>query len=86
LWGRDDKLAPASAGRRLAREISGAHFEVFDCGHSPAEETPDEVARAIVRFGAGASSAAATASTGRRSKAAAKPGAKSKTRKRSGGA
>ena len=43
---------PVEHGRRLARELRRARFEVFDCGHSPPEETPDafaEVASAFLR-------------------------------------
>ena len=51
-WGRSDRSVPVEHGRRLARELRRARFEVFDCGHSPAEETPEafaEVASAFIR-------------------------------------
>jgi pimeloyl-ACP methyl ester carboxylesterase len=40
-WGRDDKKNPVAQGRRLARELQRARFEVFECGPSPAEECPE---------------------------------------------
>jgi pimeloyl-ACP methyl ester carboxylesterase len=49
-WGRDDSSVPVSHGRRLARELRKARFEVFDCGHSPAEECPDAFASAASAF------------------------------------
>ncbi len=51
-WGRHDRSVPVEHGRRLARELRRARFEVFDCGHSPAEEVPEafaEVASAFLR-------------------------------------
>ena len=37
-------------GRRLARELGGARFEVFDCGPSPAEECPRPSPRFVTSF------------------------------------
>jgi pimeloyl-ACP methyl ester carboxylesterase len=51
-WGRSDRSVPVEHGRRLARELPRARFEVFDCGHSPPEEVPDafaEVSEAFLR-------------------------------------
>jgi pimeloyl-ACP methyl ester carboxylesterase len=50
LWGRSDRVWPASFGQRLSREIHGARFELLDAGHSPHEEAPAEVLRVIRRF------------------------------------
>lgn len=50
LWGRRDRLLPASVGQRLAREIRGARFELLDAGHAPQEERPQEVTDAVRRF------------------------------------
>jgi pimeloyl-ACP methyl ester carboxylesterase len=50
LWGRNDRVWPASFGQRLAREIRGARFELLDTGHSPHEEAPGEVLRLLLRF------------------------------------
>jgi pimeloyl-ACP methyl ester carboxylesterase len=50
LWGRQDRLLPASVGQRLAREIHGARFELLDAGHAPQEERPRELADAVRRF------------------------------------
>jgi pimeloyl-ACP methyl ester carboxylesterase len=53
-WGRANRTSPVEHGRRLARELGGARFEVFDCGPSPAEECPDAFARVVTAFlGAG---------------------------------
>jgi pimeloyl-ACP methyl ester carboxylesterase len=49
-WGRGNRASPVEHGRRLARELGGARFEVFDCGPSPAEECPDEFARIVTAF------------------------------------
>jgi pimeloyl-ACP methyl ester carboxylesterase len=49
-WGRTNRAAPVEQGRRLARELGGARFEVFDCGRSPAEECPEAFTSAVVSF------------------------------------
>ena len=46
-WGRSDRTVPVEHGRRLARELRRARFEVFDCGHSPAEEVPGPFADVV---------------------------------------
>jgi pimeloyl-ACP methyl ester carboxylesterase len=50
LWGRANREAPVEQGRRLARELMGARFEVFDCGRSPAEERPELFANTVTSF------------------------------------
>jgi pimeloyl-ACP methyl ester carboxylesterase len=49
-WGRASRSPPFEHGRRLARELGGARFEVFDCGPSPAEEVPQAFAKAVTAF------------------------------------
>lgn len=49
-WGRASRRSPVEHGRRLARELGGARFEVFDCGPSPAEEVPHLFANAVTAF------------------------------------
>jgi pimeloyl-ACP methyl ester carboxylesterase len=49
-WGRACRAYSVEHGRRLARELGGARFEVFDCGDSPAEERPDALAASISAF------------------------------------
>jgi pimeloyl-ACP methyl ester carboxylesterase len=49
-WGRANRGSPVEHGRRLARELGGARFEVFDCGPSPAEECPEAFAGAVTAF------------------------------------
>ncbi len=50
IWGRGNRASPVEHGRRLARELGGARFEVFDCGPSPAEECPDAFAASLLAF------------------------------------
>ncbi len=50
LWGRHDRVCSASLGRRMAREIRGAGFELLDAGHLPHEEAPDAVAQRLTDF------------------------------------
>ncbi len=50
LWGRDDRVVPAGFGRRLAKEIPSAGFELVDAGHAAHEEEPEEVWRSVSRF------------------------------------
>jgi pimeloyl-ACP methyl ester carboxylesterase len=54
VWGRTNRAYPVEQGRRLARELSGARFEVLDCGLSPAEECPEPFAATLTGFLAGA--------------------------------
>jgi pimeloyl-ACP methyl ester carboxylesterase len=49
-WGRASRSSPVEHGRRLARELGGARFEVFDCGPSPAEEVPVAFSKAVTAF------------------------------------
>jgi pimeloyl-ACP methyl ester carboxylesterase len=49
-WGRGNRPSPVEQGRRLARELGGARFEVFDCGPSPAEECPAAFASVVMAF------------------------------------
>jgi pimeloyl-ACP methyl ester carboxylesterase len=49
-WGRGNRASPVEHGRRLARELGGARFEVFDCGPSPPEECPEAFANAVTTF------------------------------------
>ena len=51
LWGREDKLLPASEGLALSSAIANARFEVLPAtGHLPQEETPEEFSRAVSQF------------------------------------
>lgn len=49
-WGRQDRAYPVANGRRLARELGGARFEVFECGHSPNEECPLPFVETVTSF------------------------------------
>lgn len=50
VWGRDDKLFPCANASRLARELADARLEVMDCGHSPAEERPEQFVSIVREF------------------------------------
>jgi pimeloyl-ACP methyl ester carboxylesterase len=49
-WGRYDPSSPITYGRRIAREIRGARLDVFESGHSPAEECPLPFVEAVTSF------------------------------------
>jgi pimeloyl-ACP methyl ester carboxylesterase len=49
-WGRHDRAQPVVNGRRLARELGGARFEVFESGHSPHEECPVPFVETVTSF------------------------------------
>jgi pimeloyl-ACP methyl ester carboxylesterase len=48
--GRTAKSSPIDHGRRLARELKNARFEVFESGHSPAEECPAQFVETVSAF------------------------------------
>jgi len=50
VWGRDDRILPASMASRLVREIQGANLEIMDAGHSPHEERPREFVALAMQF------------------------------------
>src|SRR5450432_4400369 len=50
IWGRHDRVWPASFGQRLAREIRGSGFELLNSGHSPQEKRPVDLERSLLRF------------------------------------
>ena len=50
VWGRFDRTLPVADGRRLARELRHARFEVLECGGSPAEEAPGTFADVVTQF------------------------------------
>jgi pimeloyl-ACP methyl ester carboxylesterase len=51
LWGRDDAWLPVAHAERLAKDLHGARFVVFDdCGHMPQEERPAQVAPLVREF------------------------------------
>lgn len=48
ILGRDDRMTPAKAGRKLAESIAGAQVtEIAGCGHMMMAEKPDEVLDAL---------------------------------------
>jgi pimeloyl-ACP methyl ester carboxylesterase len=49
VWGRSDRLAPATHGRRLARALK-ARFEVLECGRCPPDEEPEAFASIVASF------------------------------------
>lgn len=51
VWGKEDRLFPASDGLRLSTEIPGARLVVLpDCGHLPQEEAPAAFSRVVADF------------------------------------
>jgi pimeloyl-ACP methyl ester carboxylesterase len=50
VWGRDDRVFPATGAPRLAREIPGAKLEIMDAGHTPHEERPRELSMLVTEF------------------------------------
>ena len=66
VWGKEDRLLPASDGLRLASGIRGAELAVLpDAGHLPQEESPVAFARAVRGFLAGLETPSAPASASR---------------------
>ncbi len=58
-WGRGDRISAVAQGRKLARELHNARFEVFECGHSPPEECPEAFVQVAMAFLAAAGGRAA---------------------------
>lgn len=51
VWGERDRVLPLAHGQRLVGEVAGAELAVIpSCGHSPAEEKPDELLAAVLPF------------------------------------
>jgi pimeloyl-ACP methyl ester carboxylesterase len=53
IWCGHDKIVPLPYGRRLARDLPNADFNLIpDCGHIPHEEQPEATINAIRSFAA----------------------------------
>lgn len=51
LWCDHDKIVPLQYGRRLAKDLPNADFNLIpDCGHIPHEEQPEATLKAIRNF------------------------------------
>ena len=51
VWGKEDRLLPASDGMRLASEMPGARLVILpDCGHLPQEEVPVAFSSIVAEF------------------------------------
>ena len=51
VWGAQDRLFPPALGEAYAAEIPGGRLAVIDqCGHSPHNEQPAELARIVTEF------------------------------------
>ncbi len=50
VWGRADCLLSPQDAPKLVRQMSCAHMEFIDSGHSPQEERPDGFAEIVQRF------------------------------------
>jgi pimeloyl-ACP methyl ester carboxylesterase len=50
IWGRDDRIFPATNAFKLAREVPDSRLELFDTGHAPHEERPAELVAVVRQF------------------------------------
>jgi pimeloyl-ACP methyl ester carboxylesterase len=50
VWGRDDRIFPASYALKLSREIPNAKLQLMNSGHSPHEERPEEFVAVVREF------------------------------------
>ncbi len=51
IWGMEDRTVKIEGGRIAATKMAGSTFVALErCGHSPMEEKPDEVVRAVLSF------------------------------------
>jgi pimeloyl-ACP methyl ester carboxylesterase len=51
VWGADDLVIRAEAGRRAALRLPGSEFQtIAACGHLPMEERPEELLRLVLPF------------------------------------
>lgn len=51
LWGRDDRVIPATHAGIYEKEIAGASIKVIDgAGHDPLTEKPEQCAEALIGF------------------------------------
>jgi len=50
VWGRDDRIFPAYAAQRLARELPSSKLAIMDAAHAPHEERPAEFAALAMQF------------------------------------
>lgn len=49
-WGRQDRVVPPHHALKLAREIPDARLELFDTGHAPHAERPDDFVQVVRHF------------------------------------
>jgi len=49
-WGREDRMFPAHHALKLAREIPDARLELFDTGHAPHAERPEDFVSIVRQF------------------------------------
>ena len=51
LWGREDKFSPAAEGLKFSVALPhGRYAEIFDCGHFPSLEAPEETADILLHW------------------------------------
>ncbi len=51
VWGENDHLFPVAHGRRLHGQMTGSELRVIPyCGHTPAEEKPEDLLAALLPF------------------------------------
>jgi 2-hydroxy-6-oxonona-2,4-dienedioate hydrolase len=51
IWGQEDNLIPLESGKQLAGDLSSGRLEVIEgAGHTPSDDSPEEVAGLITDF------------------------------------
>ncbi|MBW2456330.1 MAG: alpha/beta hydrolase [Deltaproteobacteria bacterium] len=53
IWGREDRMFPATFALKLSREIHDARLTLMDAGHAPHAERPLELVDVVTEFLAG---------------------------------
>ena len=53
VWGREDRMFPATFALKLSREICDARLTLMDAGHAPHAERPNELVEVVTEFLAG---------------------------------
>ncbi|RLB62264.1 MAG: alpha/beta hydrolase [Deltaproteobacteria bacterium] len=53
VWGREDRMVPATFALKLSRDVPGARLTLMDTGHAPHVERPEELVSVVSEFFAG---------------------------------
>jgi pimeloyl-ACP methyl ester carboxylesterase len=49
-WAKHDKITRWSRSKAAVKQIPGVQIQMFECGHTPFLETPDEFNRVVAKF------------------------------------